>query len=226
MSIDVLKMTQLKILLPFLFIHAACLAQSDTLFYKKVDTKVVNTLASLDMEVIDTLKIPKAYLLKNAIEDYIIAFRNKDHIEYFNVLPPEKGVVDSIQWRELNGKPFKELVVYWSDVYGHSGLGGGLRVSHKGVLIYDLRNKQLMFDQEYFDSHYNWSNDISEDLEVLDTSETLECSNYEIQFKEQQMTMGLKPSEECPDIDVTDYETHIWVYKFMSHYTLAIPMKR
>lgn len=189
--------------------------ENDTIRFKKIPVKTIKNLESLNMEIIDTLIKPKAFILKDENNTQVIAIKKRGKYRVFNLLQDDLyyGVVSKTKQVQINNKSYKELVVYWEDVNGHSGLGGGLRQEVKGIVIYDLKTLSLIFYTQNHYYNYTWNNDISEDLEVLSTEEEIECDNWEITLENKKITLELKETEKCSPINFLEYETTKQVYK-------------
>ena len=187
----------------------------DTIKFKTIETRIINSIESLGMKIIDTLSKPNSFILSNENNPEIIAIKKGCKFLVFDLIPNDLdyGIITNIQRIQVNGKNHKELVVYWSSLTGHSGLGGGLRQEFRGIIIYDLKKLLLVFDKEYYFSNYTWSNDISDDLEVASTSESTECDNFDIQFSNKEIIMELKTSKECDSINFLDFNITKWNYK-------------
>ena len=198
----------------------------DTIKFKTIQFKTMDSIESLGMKVIDTLTKPKAFILTNHGNPEVIAIKKGCKFLVFDLLPEGfSGSVTSIKLIQINGKHFKELVVYWSDISGRSGLGSGFSETFKGIVIYDLKKMLLIFKEEYYFSHYQWMNDLSEDLEVISTSEEKECSNFDINFGNKEIIMELKTSKDCDSINFLDYEATKWIYKLKRKFLISTRIK-
>lgn len=186
----------------------------DTIRFIPIETKIVKSLESSGMKIIDTLNKPKAFVL--SLDNYpeFIALKKRKKFLLFNLLPESSyGTVTKIERRQVNGKDYKELIVYCDDTYGHSGLSGGLRVTNRKILIYDLKKMKKMFDKEYFTSTYRWENDITDSLTVASPTENyLICDNSEIEIEYKKVVLELKENEECKKMDLSDFIKTKWVY--------------
>ncbi|WP_452222093.1 hypothetical protein [Lacinutrix salivirga] len=186
----------------------------DTIRFKPIETTSIESIEYLEMKIIDTLNKPKAFILSQGTFPELIALKKKNKYITFNLLPePSYGTVTKIEKKQVNGKNYKELVVYSETTYGHSGLGGGLRETHKAIIIYDLKKLEKIFDQEYFFSTYSWDNDVSDNLTVSSTTEYFECNNCKIKVMNKKILFELKENEECDEIDLSDFIETKWIYE-------------
>ncbi|GGW74909.1 hypothetical protein DFQ11_1174 [Winogradskyella epiphytica] len=179
----------------------------DTIKFVPIDSKIIESIESSGMKVIDSLNKPKAFVLSQDTYPEFIALKKRKKFILFNLLPePSYGTVSKIERKQVNGKNYEELIVYCDDTYGHSGLGGGLRITNKKILIYDLKKMKKIFDTEYFTSTYRWENDVTDSLTVASSTEYyLECSNSKIKIEEKKIVLELKENDECKEIDFSDY---------------------
>ncbi|MBC2844951.1 hypothetical protein [Winogradskyella flava] len=198
----------------------------DTIKFQTIKFKTVDSIESLGLKIIDTLTKPKAFILTNHGNAEVIAIKKGCKFLVFDLLPEGfSGSVTTTKQIQINGKNYKELVVYWSDINGHSGLGGGFSETFKGILIYDLKKIFLIFNEEYYFSHYQWMNDISENLEVISTSEERECDNLDIKFGHREITMEMKISKDCDSINFLEYDATTWSYKLKSNFLIRTRIK-
>ncbi len=217
-----------RLIIMLLFINGFGQVENDTIKFKKITTRVIGNLESLNMEVIDTLLKPKAFLLKDENNTQVIAIKKKQKYLVFDLLQPDlhNGSVFKTEQIQINNKSYKELIVYWKDVSGHSGLGGGLRQEIKGVVIYDLKTLSLIFHTENYFYNYTWNNDVSEDLEVLSTEEQIECDNWDVTLENKKITLELKETEQCDSINFLEYETTKQIYKLKKDKFVGYSFKR
>ena len=199
------------VLLSF-FIKSYGQVEIDTMRFNKIQTKTIESIESLEMKIIDTLVKPKSYILGREGNPVAISIKKGNKYVVFDLLPDSGyGAITDMERIQVNGKNYKELVIYCDNTYGHSGLGGGLRITNKRVIIYDLKKITKIFDAEYFNSTYQWVNDVSEDLEIMSTtSEYLDIYNFEVIIKNKSITLKLGESE---DIDPSDFIATIWKYE-------------
>lgn len=201
----------------------------DTIAFEKIVLKDVQTLSESGMSIIDTLSHPRAYVLSGDTVPEALAIKKRRGMLIFDLLPESSyGTVLKLERKQVNGKGYKELIVYCDDTYGHSGLGGGIRQTNRRIVIYDLKKMAKIFDELYFDSNYQWTNELSDDLEVTSTSEYFECFNFEIEIKNKRIIFELKENESCDTIDFSDFIATTWEYEIYSnnYISKAYPMSK
>lgn len=208
----------MKQIILFLLLFLCCPSfgqvEVDTFRFQKVKVEILPSIKESGMVIIDTLMNPEAFVLSYDTAPEAIATQKGDSLLLFNLLPESSyGVISHLEQIQVNGKGNKELIVYCDDTYGHSGLGGGIRITNKRLLVYDLETYMRIFDEDYFNSNYQWSHDISDDLEVLSTTEYLDCYNYQIEIRSGQIVFELKNNEEWDQIDFQDFNGGKWIYE-------------
>ena len=186
----------------------------DTIKFKPIEIKTSNSIESLQMKILDTLDKPKAFVLSQSTFPEVIALKKKNTYITFNLLPTTSyGTVTKIDRKQVNGKSHKELVVYFENMIGHSGLAGGIRETHKTIIIYDLKKLEKIFDEEYFFSTYSWDNDVTDSLTVASTTEYVECYNSKVEIMNKKILFELKENNECDEMDLSDFTETKWIYE-------------
>lgn len=214
-----MKISYSILLLIFALITSNCFGQDDnlesdfpdTIYYSKLEKITLSNYDSTKITFLDTIKNPNCFLVRMNPKPYeqnlSIAFKKKNSWELYEIIQ-DVGDNLKIEKVDFNGKGNNELIVYYSNSYGHSSWFGGLGEHQKGFFIIDLDKLQLIANIENYTSHVDWFQEFdpneSDTLEfsertVINSGGEQYGSNYIVSISEGKII--LTESKICDDFD-------------------------
>ena len=176
----------------FLFVFQcfafACYCQDEGSFdlpdtfhiYKFENIKVLNTLDSLDVQVIDTIKPDGGYILQLKKSQYgfpewtyLAALKIKNSYKIFAVFENSEVIYGSLNNSNCHiiqnyFNKHSVLVVNFNTGDGMSSWGGGYGKSTKNIILVDITHLKRIMELEYEDIEDHWENEYEKT--VIDSS--------------------------------------------------------
>ena len=87
-----------------------------------------------------------------------------DGVELYSIFNPEANEdIDSIKYFDVSRDGEDEAIIYTSRTDGNSGHSGGFSDQGWRVIILDMKNKEIIFDQEYKTHYEFWEQNYDEE---------------------------------------------------------------
>ena len=171
----------------------------------------IDQMDTARVEIIDTLNNLHSFLAKETIGpyDYSWFFYIREEDRYRKVMIATRNasydsieIIDSIQ-QDVNGDGQLDVALSWQWYAGHTGWENAVHEREGGIMIWNLKNGQCLFEFTNFYQMENWWTIYEEDTtgtlsyeerEVIDSGGDFECDYFQVEILPKQIRIQRSPT--------------------------------
>lgn len=196
-----LSLTPLFVLLMSLFYFQA---KSQNIYFepKEISSECYDS-TKLSMEIVFRYS-DDVNLTRNSKGSLFLAFQAGKHYKSCRV----EGSPEKIDTIDITGDGIPELLLFFRFQGGSSSWRGGNSASGSNLVVYDIRNRKLILDEQLSYHVEIWSNEFEkpldslkedEEIKILDSHTEIDCFNMEYGISNGIITFKPTPeTKDCP----------------------------